>query len=202
MTSSIGSLAAMVILLATFNNHRVFVFHGVTLNAIVALLSTWSKTTLLFVLSSTIGQWKWILYARGPRPLLDAYIIDEASRGPLGSLQMLWRMKRSFSINLGALCTVLAIATDPLSQQLIQYQEIPVSVSSQNAAIPRAQRYSRGLGDIRSQVAWGENLPFNLSEAVDNVEGKVFPSQLHNHFTFCCFVVYSNSLTNAFKFDL
>lgn len=91
--SSIVLLAAMVALLAAYDNHRVFSFHGVTLNAIISLLSTLSKAFLAFVLTAATGQWKWILFTREPRPTFDAFTIDEASRGPLGSLAMIWRMR-------------------------------------------------------------------------------------------------------------
>jgi hypothetical protein len=50
------------------------------------------------------------------------------------------------SIRIGALLTVLAVALDPFSQQLLQYREMQDFVVDPlgQTAITRAQRYSKG----------------------------------------------------------
>lgn len=91
--AAIGSLlllSALIGLLAKYNNHPIFNSHGVTLNAYVSILSTASKTALLYLIAEAIGQWKWILYAHRSRPLLDVQRVDAASRGPWGSTSLLW----------------------------------------------------------------------------------------------------------------
>lgn len=87
-------LLSMSILLVKFNHQPIFSWHGVTLNALVSVLSTASKGGLLLTVEEATGQWKWILFTRQPRPLVDFDRIDEASRGPLGSLTLIWRLKR------------------------------------------------------------------------------------------------------------
>lgn len=97
MLSSIGCISAIVVILSIYDKHEVVTFFdGITLNAVISLLSTFGKTTLLFVLGSTLGQQKWILYSQKSRLLIDAHIIDEASRGPLGSLWALWKIRTSW----------------------------------------------------------------------------------------------------------
>jgi hypothetical protein len=83
-------LAAMIALLLTFNNRPIFNWNGVTLNTIVSILSTASKSSLLYLVAEAIGQWRWILYAQASRPLLYIEWLDSASRGPWGSTLLLW----------------------------------------------------------------------------------------------------------------
>lgn len=93
--ASLLFLSALIGLLATYNNQPIFDWHGVTLNAYVSILSTASKTTLLYLIAEAIGQWKWILYAHHSRPLLDVEWVDAASRGPWGSTSLLWLGRRT-----------------------------------------------------------------------------------------------------------
>lgn len=93
---TIVSLAALVVLLITQDKKPIYTLRGgITLNTIVAVLSTISKASLLLVIGEGIGQWKWILFAaRGSgdgrgRLLRDFDRVDKASQGPLGSLKLL-----------------------------------------------------------------------------------------------------------------
>ena len=93
LLAAIGSLlflVALLGLLAAYNNQPIFDWHRLTLNASVSILSTASKTALLYIFAEAIVQWKWILYACRSRPLLDVQRIDAASRGPWGSTLLLW----------------------------------------------------------------------------------------------------------------
>lgn len=83
---------AMVIVLAIFDGRPIFDWNGVTLNAIISVLSVAIKSSLTFAVAELIGQWKWILFSRDARPLMDFERIDMASRGPLGSFRVLARM--------------------------------------------------------------------------------------------------------------
>lgn len=52
---------------------------GVTLNAMVSVLATGTKSYLIFVTSQSIGQLKWIWFRRRHR-LIDLQTFDNASR--------------------------------------------------------------------------------------------------------------------------
>lgn len=96
ITGIVGSaccLAGLAIVLAAYNGKPIFDWHGVTLNAVVSVLSTASKAALLYAVEALISQWKWIVFARGRRPLMDFETIDGASRGPYGSLELMWKCK-------------------------------------------------------------------------------------------------------------
>ena len=91
-TLSVVSFMGLVILLAVQNNKPIFDCHGVTINALVALLSTISRASLMFVLAEAISQTKWIFFNQSKRALYDFEMIDVASRDAVGRLVMLWRM--------------------------------------------------------------------------------------------------------------
>ncbi|KAE8136997.1 hypothetical protein BDV38DRAFT_283388 [Aspergillus pseudotamarii] len=53
--------------------------------------------------------------------LLGAQAFDSASRGPWGSINILWSHRASSLASLGALITVLALVFDPFIQQILSY---------------------------------------------------------------------------------
>lgn len=94
---SAGALAATVGVLVAANGRSVndWKWHNITLNALVSVLATISRVSALYILSSAIGQTKWILFNRyPPASLLDFEAIDLASRGSAGCAQFLFRAKR------------------------------------------------------------------------------------------------------------
>lgn len=91
--ASASLLIALIILLFIYDDKTVFDWKGVTLNAVVSVLSTASKAALLYSTSELISQWKWIVFTGTRRPLIDFQRIDAASRGPLGSLEIIWRSR-------------------------------------------------------------------------------------------------------------
>jgi Protein of unknown function (DUF3176) len=65
---------------------------GVTLNAILSVVSTVFRASLLMPVAQSINQFCWIWYTH-PRPLQDICYYDSASRGPLGSIRLLFRLR-------------------------------------------------------------------------------------------------------------
>lgn len=64
--------------------------HNVSLNFLVSTLATVSKSSLLLVVASALGQFKWLWMMSSKQPRLqDLQDFDEASRGPLGAVQLL-----------------------------------------------------------------------------------------------------------------
>lgn len=90
---SFSSLLGLVVLLGSYNGKEIFSWHGVTLNAVVSILATASKAALMLAVAESTSQWKWILFSREQRQLIHMERIDAASRGPLGSLKLLWQCK-------------------------------------------------------------------------------------------------------------
>lgn len=91
--ASASLLIALVVILAAYDGKAVFEWKGVTLNTVLSVISTASKASLLYSISELISQWKWIVFTSTRRPLIDFERIDAASRGPWGSLELMWKCK-------------------------------------------------------------------------------------------------------------
>jgi hypothetical protein len=66
---------------------------GITVNTLVSVFGTINVLLLTIIVSAGIGQVKWIWFRRQSRSLVDFDIIDEASKGPTGSLTLLLRWR-------------------------------------------------------------------------------------------------------------
>ncbi|KAH8646740.1 hypothetical protein BX600DRAFT_518771 [Xylariales sp. PMI_506] len=138
--------AGLALFLAEYDGRPIFSWYGVTLNAIIAVLSVAAKGLLLLAVEESFSQWKWILFYREPRALIEFQRIDEASRGPLGSVQMLFSNSKAVLTRLGSVIILISLAIDPFTQQLVQYgQDVKYTSNGRDAnTIPWAQRYSKG----------------------------------------------------------
>jgi len=94
MCGSILCLAALILVLRIYDGHEIFLWHRITLNTIVSVLTTISKIGLLFALAETTSQWIWILF-RSRRPATDMIAIDRGSRGPFGSLHLISSIRKA-----------------------------------------------------------------------------------------------------------
>jgi hypothetical protein len=80
-------------------------------NTVVSALSTLSKSSMLMVVGQVLGQLKWQHFQKRPRRLLDFEIFDDANRAPMGSVQLLYRLKwRALAACVGVVVTVLAVS--------------------------------------------------------------------------------------------
>ena len=64
----------------------------VTPNTLVSILATISKSALLLPIAEGISQLKWPYFQRGAHRVLDFEIFEDAARGPLGSMVLVWTM--------------------------------------------------------------------------------------------------------------
>jgi hypothetical protein len=88
-------------------------------NTVIALFSTLSKSAILLVITACISQLKWIYFGRRGHSMLDLQTFDDASRGPLGAISLIVRIRRGATIaSFGALLTVLALGQDAFYQQI------------------------------------------------------------------------------------
>lgn len=99
--------------------------YGITLNAVTATLATASRSMLIYTVAAAISQLKWCWYQK-KRRLQDLQIFDDASRGPWGSITLLFSQRATSMASLGALVTVLALAFDPFVQLILTYPSRPV----------------------------------------------------------------------------
>lgn len=134
---SLSCIIGMVGLLLpyTFSHRQVPQFtSGLTLNVFISILSAASKSSLIFSVASTMGQAKWCWFRPerddGRRRLQDMQTLDDASRGPLGSVQLLFTRIFVSICSIGAVITILALLYEPFLQQLVSYPVQLVQVST------------------------------------------------------------------------
>ncbi|KAJ9615109.1 hypothetical protein H2200_001183 [Cladophialophora chaetospira] len=129
-------LLGIAVLLASYHGHEIPDFpSGVTVNAVISTLAVGAKSALIFAVAATMSQSKWCWFHTAPneqpRCLQDIQILDDAARGPLGSLtSMLIRRTIVSLCSIGAAIMFLALAYDPFVQQVVSYPVKSVNISS------------------------------------------------------------------------
>lgn len=89
--TAIVAFVAIVVVLVYYDGRPMPQWpYGITLNALVAVLSTVMKATMAFTLTESLSQLKWSWFSGGNK-LSDLALLDAASRGVLGALVVLFR---------------------------------------------------------------------------------------------------------------
>lgn len=92
---SATSIAILAVLLAYYDDEPIFSWNGINLQVIAAILAVIFRASLVAAVASCLGQWKWILFTRSPRVVLDFERLDRATRGPRGALDMVLYTKKA-----------------------------------------------------------------------------------------------------------
>jgi hypothetical protein len=64
-----------------------------SINAILSILSTAAAMSMTFAVASALSQRKWNRMRQSSRPLRSLYRYDEASRGPIGSIKLIFHLR-------------------------------------------------------------------------------------------------------------
>ncbi|KAF4824770.1 hypothetical protein CGCSCA5_v000691 [Colletotrichum siamense] len=132
---SLATFVALVLVLKEFNQKPLPRWpSGITLNTIIAALSTVARTAFLIPVSEGLSQSKWAWFKKKPRPLADFDMFDQASRGPWGSVGLLVRTKGWIIGILSALLLTSAIATSTLTQFTVTYPSRNVTITAEESA--------------------------------------------------------------------
>jgi hypothetical protein len=135
---SIGCLTTLVGLLSVYDGQETpSLPYSITLNALVSILATAAKSSMLFAIAGTLGQLKWAWFADS-RELSDIQTFDDATRGPWGAIVLLCSRSIRPLASLGAAITILALAYDPFLQQLVRYPVLDKNVFSKEATTKQA----------------------------------------------------------------
>jgi hypothetical protein len=135
---SVGCLVALAVMLGVYDGKEApRLPYNITLNALVSVLSTAAKSSLLFAIAGILGQIKWTWFTER-RELSDIQTFDDATRGPWGALILLCSRSRRPLASLGAAITILALAYDTFLQQLVRYPVVYDSVLSDEATTKKA----------------------------------------------------------------
>lgn len=149
-------LLSSVTLLACINGMALedwsFYFQPTTL---LAVCMTVSKSAFMVPIAECISQSKWLRFARYPLPLSLFQKYDEASRGPMGALSLIKRARKIGPVALGgATLTLLALGTDAVAQQVVQYEVRQVIVPESSATLSLTQ----DLDHLNSTIMQGSIL--------------------------------------------
>ena len=140
---SVGALLATVAVLFAFDGKPMTRWRAIAQpNTVVSALSTLAKSSMLMVVGQALGQLKWQHFESRPRRLIEFEIFDNASRGPWGALDLLYRIRwRALAGSTGAIIIVLAVAMDPFAQQVIQFDSRLVTARNETSVISAARSY-------------------------------------------------------------
>ena len=120
-------------------------------NSLVAVFSTIAKSALLVPIAECISQLKWS-YFESPHMLSQMEVFENASRGPWGALIMLWKIKATNTLaSVGALITVLLLAFEPFTQQVVNVKTKDIWMSNETSTVS----YTTAFKDYR----YGANIP-------------------------------------------
>ncbi|PPJ54299.1 hypothetical protein CBER1_06142 [Cercospora berteroae] len=176
---SIGTFCAIAAILFVFSDTSYSSWHSVLQpSTIISALSTVSQSALLMVVSEGIGQLKWVYFSQRAQRLQDFDIFDNASRGPLGCVQLLYKINwRATMASIGAIVTLVALAMAPFVQQV-------VSIEQRFGAESTATKY------IRHCAGRGIDTSQNLG-----INGAIYSGLLHSQLpaTFYCPWVWNSS---------
>ncbi|KAK2626365.1 hypothetical protein QTJ16_004627 [Diplocarpon rosae] len=136
------ALVAIIIVLAHYNGEPSPRWpYEITLNTLVSVFSTLLKALMMLTVAECISQLKWIWF-KSPRSLADLTTFENASRGPWGSINLLFALKFHHLAALGALVTIVTIAVDPFVQQTIRFYSCSYVEVKYKASIPIARSYT------------------------------------------------------------
>jgi hypothetical protein len=173
MVFSVGCIVAIAFTVGNYNGGAIPLLRwGITLNTLIAVLSTAARAALIFVVSSSIGQLKWCWLARRGTRLQDIQVMDEASRGPLGAIKVLAKWIGGPLASLDATITICMIAFGPFLQQLVAYPNSLAEEPSLRATTPKTVNYTLlwdfdGEGDQDALFAMGDFLDAYLALGSD-----------------------------------
>ncbi|KAL1855724.1 hypothetical protein Daus18300_011007 [Diaporthe australafricana] len=144
----------------------------VSLNAMIAVFITAAKSTAMLSVAACIGQSKWVFLSSKSRKLSDIDIIEEAARGPLGSIAMLARVPWGVA-TLGAFVTVLALGIDTFAQQVISTEAVTDWVDDGTASFGLARDYFGGARITAGGGPWVAD-PYTVDTSMQGAVLKAF----------------------------
>ncbi|KAJ9150436.1 DUF3176 domain-containing protein [Pleurostoma richardsiae] len=163
---AIGAVASIIAVLAYYDGRPLPEWPwSITINALIAVLTTIANTGMAVPLSNGLGQLKWDRFKTGYAPLTDMEDLDDASRGALGAINLLRKLRGGVAGSFGAIAVIVALFLSPFAQQVVIYRTMmrPSDVGATNL---RAMTYSWALPGLEADAAFVPILP--LKAAVYN----------------------------------
>lgn len=172
-----------------------------SINTVISTLGTAARASILFAISAGISQYKWVWSKRGGR-LVTFEAIDNASRGPYGSLRLIFQLHGKYVLHLlqhftepstnryryivmlGAITSVLALMTEPMLQAvLIQKGQLDSMNESVVASLARADSCTGGTIVLQEGELFLDERCLNFANATVPRSGSNNHQQLHSMIT-------------------
>ena len=115
---------------------------SISLNAVISALVVATKAALIYTTACCIGQLKWqhFQHSLRRRSLYDLKTFDEASKGPLGAVKLVCRLRNiSWTACLGGIIVVAAIFVEVFGQQVLRFESRNVEVEGAIARFASTQ---------------------------------------------------------------
>ncbi|PSN72495.1 hypothetical protein BS50DRAFT_569977 [Corynespora cassiicola Philippines] len=149
---SIAATVGLVVVLALHDGKAQKDWSGgvITLNTVIAVLATVIRASLIVPVAAAItqGKWLWLRTRKGARAsegrsLSDYEVYEWASRGVVGSTQLIWISGIRSIASLGALIVIFSVAIGPFTQQILgtTFRSVQSDTPGQSLILPRAERY-------------------------------------------------------------
>ncbi len=91
---TIAAFISLLVVLKKVDNQPLSTWHfPFSVNTVISSLSIIIKTPLAFAVGSCLGQGKWSWFTKRSGPLSGFVTFDDASRGPLGCVALLWWLR-------------------------------------------------------------------------------------------------------------
>lgn len=127
-----SNLILITTILFLLNDKPLASWHfSISLNAVISALVVATKAALIYTTACCIGQLKWqhFQHSLHRRSLYDLKTFDEASKGPLGALKLVLRLRHiSLIAWLGGIIVVAAVFVEVFGQQVLVYKSRSVEV--------------------------------------------------------------------------
>lgn len=139
LTIAVASLASIGILLGVYGEQPTSIWtHTITLNSVLSTLATVMKGSMSLPVGACLSQLKWTWYHHEKRSLLHFRLFDAASRGPMGAASLLYQIHSWHLASIGAIVTLMALASDAFVQQSVTY---PLRTINETASVPCSWSY-------------------------------------------------------------
>ncbi|KAI4754809.1 hypothetical protein E4T51_12085 [Aureobasidium sp. EXF-12344] len=126
-----------------------------SLNQLVSTFGVIFKLTLLMAVSAALAQGKWTWFQKRADTLSTFEAIDAGSRGTVGSLKLLLRMRGQHLVSAGALVITLGFMIQPFLQSAISEHGRLIKMDTSNtngtsAVIGRSRKLDTGTQCVQS----------------------------------------------------
>lgn len=112
-------------------------------NSLIAVFTTVGKSAMMVPIASCISQLKWRHFELRANRLSHLQVLDEASRGPWGSLMLLFDFRMSARIAQAlAVISLLSLGFDPSAQQILDFPTREIRLTNTSASVGVASSYT------------------------------------------------------------